>query len=277
MNFRLLREKFSRIGARLQIDKLPIGDVSIDIVQDQMGEIYSLVYDPSRVDRIEAIDVRPGQRHLLLLTHRMESQDTGSSLNDVEQGEAKHKFLCGHDERHWFVAAIPGQSVSNVRTAMEALKPAALIERQAQMGLKLDQRNRRKNGAFVRQGEWFFLRQPKVAFPDELIVRGESLSRGFGSKPHVTEELVRAGGTDVYVNHLHPTGLTESELQQWVRSNSDEFRRVEFQRMVRDPQVFVRGKVRHADHKTIRLGDWHHVLMNRESEAPAARNVVFLD
>ena len=38
--------------------------------------------------------------------------------------DRKDKFLCGHDERHWFVAGVPERApVSNVVTAMEALKP----------------------------------------------------------------------------------------------------------------------------------------------------------
>jgi hypothetical protein len=36
----------------------------------------------------------------------------------------KRKFLCGQDERHWFVAAIPESApVGTVRQAKEALKP----------------------------------------------------------------------------------------------------------------------------------------------------------
>jgi len=48
------------------------------------------------------------------------------------------KFLCGHDERHWFVAAVPGRGVSNVRTAMEALKPAAVRLESAREDHRLD-------------------------------------------------------------------------------------------------------------------------------------------
>ena len=47
----------------------------------------------------------------------------------------KNKFLCGHDERHWFVAAVPGRSVATVRSAMEALKPPGIAAREARFGL----------------------------------------------------------------------------------------------------------------------------------------------
>jgi len=47
--------------------------------------------------------------------------------------------------------------------------------------------------------------------------------------------------------------------------------------MRRNASVNVRGRVRHADHKTIVLHGWHRVLMNTEGEAKAMRNVAFLD
>ncbi len=45
----------------------------------------------------------------------------------------------------------------------------------------------------------------------------------------------------------------------------------------RNPTVFVRGKIRHADHKTIVLNGWHQVLMNTETQAVAMRHVAFID
>jgi hypothetical protein len=47
--------------------------------------------------------------------------------------------------------------------------------------------------------------------------------------------------------------------------------------MARNPDVYVRGRVRHADHRTIFLNGWHRVLMNTEFQAQALRNVAFLD
>jgi hypothetical protein len=47
--------------------------------------------------------------------------------------------------------------------------------------------------------------------------------------------------------------------------------------MLRDPELYVRGAVRHPDHATISLREWHRVHMNTESQARAAAHVVFLD
>ena len=50
-----------------------------------------------------------------------------------------------------------------------------------------------------------------------------------------------------------------------------------WQVMTRNSWVLVRGRVRHADHATIELPDWHRVVMNTEGQAQAMRSVAFLD
>jgi hypothetical protein len=47
--------------------------------------------------------------------------------------------------------------------------------------------------------------------------------------------------------------------------------------MRRNPGVYVRGRIRHADHRTITLHGWHSVLMNTETQSRAMRNVAFID
>jgi hypothetical protein len=47
-----------------------------------------------------------------------------------------------------------------VQQAKEALKPVEVQSAQAREGLKAKARSRRKNAAYRRQGEWFFLPVP---------------------------------------------------------------------------------------------------------------------
>jgi hypothetical protein len=47
--------------------------------------------------------------------------------------------------------------------------------------------------------------------------------------------------------------------------------------MKRDAAVYVRGEIRHPDHKTVCLEYWHRVLMNTENRSMAMRNLAFLD
>jgi len=122
---------------------------------DRKGEFFEIVRQPGAEAEIAVLDVQPADRHLLLL---------------VREGKDKSRFLCGHDERHWFVAGIPETApVGTVRQAKEALKPADVLTAQAGKRLGAKARNRRKNAAYRRQGEWFFL--PVAGFVvDEKVV-----------------------------------------------------------------------------------------------------------
>src|SRR5207237_314457 len=113
----------------------------------------------------------------------------------AEEGSRKLKFLCGHDERQWFVAAVPEQEgAATVRTAMEALKPVEVRRAQTLQRIKTEDRRRRKTSAYLRQGEWFFMPASRVIVKEWLILHNEPLSRGNGSKPHIAEFCYRFGG-----------------------------------------------------------------------------------
>lgn len=134
--------------------------------------------------------------------------------------------------------------------------------------------NRRRNEAFVRQGEWFFV---PVTFgvSERLVLRNEPIARG-GGKPHVCEELVRQGGELVYVSRRYPNGLTAGQYRKTL-ARRPELRGIGWIPQRRNPSVFVRGRVRHADHATIVLDGWHQVLMNTETQSVAMRHVAFVD
>ncbi len=70
--------------------------VTVDIRRDERGEYFDVRH---RSDvSVEVLDVKRADRHLLLMV-REPTESAGR--------ETKSKFLCGHDERSWFVAAIP--------------------------------------------------------------------------------------------------------------------------------------------------------------------------
>jgi hypothetical protein len=70
--------------------------------------------------------------------------------------------------------------------------------------------------------------------------------------------------------------LLPAQYKKLVKVNPDA-RWWGWQVMKRNPGVYVRGRVRHADHATIELVGWHRVVMNTEGQARAMRNVAFLD
>ncbi len=264
-----LLTKFARIGARLKVADRPSrpfraasGVISLDIGEDRDGEFFEVARRPGVDPEVAVLDVQPADRHLLLL---------------VRDGGEKQKFLCGHDERHWFVAAVPETApVGTVRQAKEALKPDEVQVAQGRRGLRAEARNRRKNAAYRRQGEWFFLPVPGFAVDEGLVLRNEPLRRGDGGKPHWCESCYRPSGETVFVCARHPNGVGE-KVYRTILSASPRAKGWGWRTMRRNPGVYVRGKIHHADHKTIVLHGWHRVLMNTEGEAKAMRNVAFLD
>jgi hypothetical protein len=95
-------------------------------------------------------------------------------------------------------------------------------------------------------------------------------------KPHWVERCYRTGGENVYVCPRHPNGVSANEHRLILTANPAA-KGWGWRLMRRNAGVFVRGRVRHADHKTIVLPGWHRVLLNTESNAEAMRNVAFLD
>jgi len=130
----------------------------------------------------------------------------------------------------------------------------------------------RKNDAFVRQGEWFFLPRPDLRVDRKLVLKREPIQRGAG-KPHWCWWLYREGGESVYVSRRYPNGLTPAEYEALTSKQ----RRRDWRLMTRDARVFAKGAISHVDHKTIWLPCWHEVVLNRESEAQSMRHVAFLD
>jgi hypothetical protein len=268
MDTKLLNSKFSRIGARLKGADRPTrrnrmaGVISLDVQTDRNGEFFEITAQPGTDAEIAVLDVQPDDHHLLLL---------------VREGKDKHKFLCGHDERHWFVAGIPETApVGTVRQAKEALKPADVLSAQNRVGLRAKRRNRRKNAAFVRQGEWFFLPAGEMPVDEKLVLRHEPLTRGNRAKPHWAEFCYRTGGETVYVCSRYPSGVTGAQYKG-ILAGSPKAKGWRWQTMRRNPSVYVRGTIRHADHQTIVLHGWHRVLMNTEAQSKAMRHVAFLD
>lgn len=262
-----LERAFARMGARVEFGQLirrnrvsgrmVSEDLALDVRKDRHGEYFLISRAQVSTTELVVLDVQPRDRHLLLLSR---------------SAAEKHRFLLGHDERHWFVAGIPESTpVSRVRDAKQALKPD--LVQSSERGVRTKYHDRRSNAARIRQGEWFFVPAPQVQVELLLVLRNEPIARG-GGKPHVCEELYRFGGETVYVSPGAPNGLTD---EQYRALSEGERSRWNWRVMRRNPKVYVRGRVRHPDHKTVALDGWHEVLSNTENLSHAMRNVAFLD
>jgi hypothetical protein len=260
MDTLFLQKHFAAMGARLKVhqDERPstpwrvIPPLAIDVKTDKRGEFYEIALGVQPPE-VKLLQIQPQARHLLLLT------------------EVGDRFLCGHDERHWFVAAIDSR-VSTVQEAKQSLMPETLRTRVGQ--LPFDEIDNRRNGHFLRQGEWFFVPVDRQ-MPDWLILKDEPLQRNPRSKPHLCEELYREGGQRVYIVNQKRGRKAFSETEYLKRKEQNpDFDQFGVQIRVANPTVFVRGTVRHADHATIHLRGWHRVLLNDEKVSDMVR---FLD
>jgi len=202
-----------------------------------------------------------GDKHILINIRRKNPNPNvrkGTSteiLND--------KWLCGHDEREWFVASAMGTTIWQ---AKQSLKPK--IVRELETEIKPKNRHKRKNEAFKRQGEWFFVRVPEGRISENVVThKDEPISRGRGSKPHIVEEITRVGGRTVYVKGA-------LMLEEMAYNTLDPDKQKGYRAMKADATVFGRGYVKHKDHATIYLEGWHEIFMNTEK---LTVNLVFLD
>src|SRR5688500_17039712 len=118
-----LHDKFEKIGARVKLMADRMATLRIDIGHDRHGEFFELRHGTAT--RVRVLDVRPHDAHLLLAA-------------GPENGPAS-KFLCGHDERSWFVAAVPESARANsVQDAKDALKPAEVWDAMRQFRVPMD-------------------------------------------------------------------------------------------------------------------------------------------
>lgn len=253
-----LIRQFDSIGVRLKIHSINSQRVrfgaqdpaayKFDVRRDRKGEYFDLGVT-SKETEFHLLQASPKERHLLLLA------DDG------------RRYLCGRDERHWFVAGV-GKRVSTVRAAKQALIPNDIWEQVKHLPPgEVDNRN---NPVFKRQGEWFFVPVLRE-IPDRLILKNEPLQRSVRSKPHVCQELYREGGELVYV--AGGKILTPDEYQN-AKERDPLLDKRGVRTRIRNPRVYVRGSVRHEDHATLRLERWHRVFLNAEF---ATETVAFLD
>jgi len=265
-----ITKSFEKMGARVRfvfIDEPGRQKRSfvVDVKKDKKGEYFDL----QTVEDIEilVLDCQPKEKHLLLLAR--------------DPNNPKAKFLCGHDERNWFTAAIPEDAgVSNVMEAKHALKPKELIDIEIKTGIKSKDLHKRKRklksgGKIYRQGEFMFMPKSEFQPTVDAVLKNEILSRG--GNPHIAEYLYRCGGTQVYVCWKYRNGVKESTYKKILKENP-KAKKWDWHIQVRDPDVYVKGKIKHPEHATINLGQiWHQVLLNTEGDAQASTNVAFID
>ena len=264
-----LEKQFQKIGADVKVISAESNrarnapTIALDIINIKGKELFEISIREGLAELMDlsVLEVKKEERHLVLLAKLMDNE--GAIIE-------KSHFLCGHDERHFFVAAVNG--VSTVAAAKDSLKPIAIRRKESGKLARKENRHKRKTELFKRQGEWFFV--PEEIKPDKLKIRTyEPLTRDSASKPHIAQFAVRRGGESVMVCFKYPNGLPTERYNRLIASNP-KAKRWNWRPMQRQAIVYVKGQIRHPDHATIQLDGWHRVLMNSESRS---EKVVFLD
>ncbi|MEI9893929.1 MAG: hypothetical protein WDN28_08490 [Chthoniobacter sp.] len=201
------------MGARFRVvrpENLPRSrrraDYALDLASDKRGQRFDLQVTTQREAELDLIVLQCDRidQHLLLL---------------VKTPTANDRFLCGYDEREWFVAAVPG-GPSTILQAKLALQPDEVRKAAGRAGLHDSERTRRHNRAFIRQGEWFFVPAPELQVDRKHILVEEPIRRGAG-RAHMVAELFRTSGEEVQVCARYPNGLSEAEYRRVFRENPD--------------------------------------------------------
>ncbi len=139
------------------------------------------------------------------------------------------------DEQHYFVAQLP-YGVSTVQEAHRALYNPAVDAAARKAGAKV-----------IRQGEWFFVR----ASTQEL----DALTPLLGKKVFIRRHAVTSDGANTF---RRGRAHVVDELVRLMDVTAP----------LVPGSVFVRGKVRHPDHRVIELLQWHRVFGNAEASQP---------
>jgi hypothetical protein len=188
--------------------------------------------------RAADIVVRQGRRTVL-----------GVSTRRRTPGEKRH-FLMGVDERQLFVAQLT-RGCSTVRDAHASLKTNTVSIAEGQ-GIKA-----------TRQGEWFMLEST----PEELF----EIEAGLRKKLITVERNVPIGPFTVMGGVRGPRvrqgqGNPHTADELIVLPNAGP----------RGRDIFIRGRVRHVDHATVKFASWVKVIRNSEANA-AASSVGWVD
>lgn len=261
---RFLPRQFNEAGLALDLVDAPLapqrtrGDgidhiVQMDIARPprRPSERFQ-IYPGAKDNRVEVLGVDRPHQQLVLFVHeparaftvrvpkRTWQIPSGRVVRETERDRfiehttesRKRHFLFGMDEQHLFMAELP-HGVSSVHGAREALRAP-----------EVPPNLRSRDGRIVRQGEWFFLpARPREVAEVEAIaeLRGARTDIGIAQaarlpragRPHVASEVVVIPPP---VGRASPT----------------------------EPRIYVRGAVKHPDHKTVVFREWRRVVPNRE-------------
>jgi len=296
LNLLNLKEKFEKVGLNVVLETAPIrkgrgmNDIfQLDIQRNIKGtsrwEKFRIY--PGHPDNIVQVrDIDKDSKQVLLLVQepvrefdnvvpitrfntfkriKEEAEKRRGILRIYKQGKEAHVimkapggkryFLLGVDERQLFIAQLKGAATS-VEGAREQLGRSVQFADGSRRTSSLD-----------RQGEWFFL-ETNQSTRDAIEKAIRQTRTAIHRKVNVGTFLNRPGGNPHIANEIVILPTNERDKIERMAGASP-------RRLLRN-RVFVRGSIRHKDHKTVTFSQWREVIANNEGDtAMATANGVF--
>ena len=265
-----LIKKFQDAGLRLQILKSPIQGSSEDIIQIDVGRSFKnggRRYEWIRLfpgnNETNTVQVKGIDKHCQQLVLVCQEPERAFEIDRPKYKSTspprvpRAKYL-RETKTHWIYEQ---KTVSDVRHYLVGVDERQLFIAQTTEGVSTVQEAQRSLGSSVqffegkkkmkRQGEWFFIdasdkeKQLQILLDDHLVYVGQTGRIGNrGGNPHIADEMIV----------VPPQHVLD---------------RLEHGFSIRPTQIYVRGAVRHQDHKTLKFSHWQEVIANSESRETA--------
>jgi hypothetical protein len=251
-------QAFKKLGLNVEVsERMPAfmrirGDrdvftLSVDRKKKGTRLSEKFVMHPGKDNEIRVLDTDTDHKQMVLMVHEKEGAFQQRTWDSAKKkfvwttqrtSGNKLKYLIGMDERSYFMAPLSG-SPTTVKQAHQLLRPRGVLDQDAQ------------KKKVIRQGEWFFVPYKGRVSESSLIYKKTALKARPNAtvmgKPHIAEMVIwmdaRRRGINAEGDHV---GITV-------------------------PLMLVKGAVRHDDHETVTLRDWHEVHHNMESRTGNGR------
>jgi len=235
-------------------------------IDHKLNQLLLLVHEPERIFETEerkrknwkkGLEENADDRRYELNEQNIKFKETKTHFTIIEKTTSivRH-FLMGVDERQLFVAQLETGTVN-------------INEARKQLGNTVKFHEGVRKMSPKRQGEWFFLLatrdqedlinlfiQKNKAWIIKKANIGEYAGRS-GGNPHVADELVVITDDEATIERL---GWSKFRRKRNPKGTLP----------VRYEQVYVRGKIRHIDHKTLKYTHWYQVILNNEGDTTSA-------
>ena len=232
-------------------------------IDNKLNQILLLVHEPERIFEREEKkqngkwSASPDERRQTFKNSNTKYRETETHFIITEKSPSDNRhFLMGVDERQLFVAQL--------KTGV-----TSIIEARKQLGNTVKFHEGVRKMTPKRQGEWFFLKTTRdqeerietlIEKNKTWIVKkaniGDYAKKPSGN-PHVADELVVVINMDDTMDRLGMSKHMRKRIGKRPFS-------------VRSREVYVRGAIRHVDHKTLKYKHWYQVVLNNEGDTASA-------